>query len=69
MRKVKVKEIQKYVEEQGGTLVRLTNGNYNIRSGGRSRNIGKPDSSGKWGCTQLKRAWGDSTGIAKPRWL
>ena len=66
MSKVKKKDLKKYVEKHGGELVRLKDGNYDIRRRDRSRNIGKPDSSGKWARSQLERAWGDATGIKKP---
>ncbi|MFC5047400.1 hypothetical protein ACFSTE_07265 [Aquimarina hainanensis] len=69
MSKVKKSDLQEYVEDQGGSLVKLTNGNYNIRKGDKSINIGKPDSSNKWAEAQLRRAWGDATGIPKPDWL
>lgn len=64
MSKYSVKEVDKHVKAHGGTLEALKgNGNYNIRKGTKSANIGKPDSSGKWESAQLKRAWGDATGI------
>ncbi len=68
MSKVKKKDLEEYVVSQGGTLVQLTNGNYNIRNGQLSVNIGKPDSSNKWESGNLIRAWGDATGIPNPRW-
>ena len=69
MSKIKKSELIEHVEAHGGTLVQLTNGNYNIRNGELSVNIGKPDSSNKWNAAQLTRAWGDATGIPKPDWL
>jgi hypothetical protein len=66
MPKVNKKALQEYVESHGGQLVKLKNGNYNIRHGQRSVNIGRPDGSNKWNTAQLERAWGDATGIPKP---
>lgn len=68
MSKVKMQDLEEYVQSHGGTLEKLTNGNYNIRNGLLSRNIGKPMSSNKWETAQLLRAWGDATGIPNPRW-
>lgn len=69
MPKVKKSDLQDYVISKGGSLVELTNGNYNIRKGVKSANIGKPDSSNKWNAAQLTRAWGIATDIPKPDWL
>ncbi|ARV05242.1 hypothetical protein BTO04_00395 [Polaribacter sp. SA4-10] len=66
MSKVKKKDLETYITQYGGTLVQLKNGNYNIRNGEKSVNIGKPDSSNKWASAQLERAWGDATDIPKP---
>lgn len=68
MSKVTKKELETYIAPFGGTLVELTNGNYNIRNGIKSVNIGKPDTSNKWDSAQLLRAWGDATGIPNPGW-
>jgi len=68
MAKVTVKEVQTYVQQNGGTVERLTNGNYNIRKGEKSINVGKPGGDNKWDVVQLRRAWGDATGIPNPGW-
>ena len=65
MPKYKVSEVKKHVEGNGGTLEVLTNGNYNIRKGTKSINVGKPGTDSKWDAAQLTRAWGDATGIPK----
>ncbi|HEX4772007.1 MAG TPA: hypothetical protein VH351_14315 [Bryobacteraceae bacterium] len=65
MPKYSIKEVQDHVRANGGTLQQLTNGNYNVRKGTKSVNIGKPDTSNKWDAAQLKRAWGDATDIPK----
>lgn len=65
MPKYTVKEVKTHVESNGGTLVALTNGNYNIRKGTKSMNVGKPGTDNKWDGAQLKRAWGDATDIPK----
>ncbi len=67
MPKIKKSDLEEYVESKGGELVKLSNGNYDIRGPNGSKNIGKPDSSNKWASAQLERALGDATGIAKPR--
>ncbi len=68
-RKINKKDLKDYLKDNGGDLVMLTDGNYNIRKDGRSRNIGRPDSGGRWSAYQLTRAWGQACGIPKPRWL
>ena len=65
MAKRTVKEVQQHVQANGGTVERLTNGNYNIRKGTKSVNVGKPGTDNKWDDAQLRRAWGDATGIPK----
>ncbi|MCT4636703.1 MAG: hypothetical protein N4A72_03250 [Bacteroidales bacterium] len=69
MSKIKKRDLEDYLAEHDGSLVKLTNGNYDLRGPNGSRNIGKPDSSNKWASAQLVRAWGDATGIPKPDWL
>lgn len=64
MSKWSVKEVKDHVESHGGTLVTLTNGNFNIRKGSKSANIGKPGTGTKWEDAQLQRAWTE-TGIPK----
>jgi hypothetical protein len=65
MPKYTVKEVQTHVTKNGGTLEKLTNGNYNVRKGTKSVNVGKPGTDNKWDEAQLKRAWGDASGIPK----
>ena len=67
MAKVKKKNLETYIARFGGTLVLLTNGNYDIRNGMKSVNIGKPDTNNRWEDSQLVRAWGDATDIPKPK--
>ncbi|PKQ60289.1 hypothetical protein BZG02_20025 [Labilibaculum filiforme] len=64
MAKIKTKDLKIHIESHGGTLELLTNGNYDIRKNGKSVNIGKPTND-RWECPQLRRAWGDATGIPK----
>ncbi|WP_299265740.1 hypothetical protein [uncultured Psychrosphaera sp.] len=66
MSNVKTKDLQEYVEGHGGELVQLTNGNFNIRKGELSVNIGKPKNN-RWDDAQFRRAWGDATGIPAPQ--
>ena len=66
MAKWSVKEVKEHVEENGGSLEQLTNGNFNIRKGTKSANIGKPGTGTKWEDAQLQRAW-SLTGIPKLR--
>ncbi|HZC72255.1 MAG TPA: hypothetical protein VE442_16290 [Jatrophihabitans sp.] len=66
MAKRSVREVQDHVKANGGTLVKLTNGNYDIRKGTKSANIGKPGTGTKWEDAQLQRAW-TLTGIPKLR--
>jgi hypothetical protein len=68
MAKVSLGDLREYVESQGGELVRLSNGNYNIRKGMKSANIGRPDGGNRWDTAQLLRAWGDATDIPRPDW-
>ena len=68
MGKVTVKEVQRYVQQNGGSLVQLTNGNFNIRKGEKSIHVGKPGTDNKWDVSQLRRAWGDATDIPNPGW-
>ncbi len=65
MPKVRIRDLQDHVTQNGGQLVELTNGNFNIRGPNGSSNVGKPGSDGKWDAAQLQRAWGDATGIPK----
>ena len=65
MPKRTLKELKEHVEEHGGTIGTITNGNYNIRKGTKSANIGKPTGS-KFDDAQLQRAWTE-TGIPKLR--
>ncbi len=59
MPKISKNDLKRHVESHNGRLVQLINGNYNIRCGQLSRNIGKPyPGSNKWDAAQLKRAWG-----------
>lgn len=68
-RSVKIKDLADYIVEQGGELVQISNGNYNVRCGQKSRNIGRPN-NGRFKVYQLRRAWGElAAGIRKPRWL
>ena len=65
MAKRTLKEIQTHVEGHGGSIVTITNGNYNIRKNTSSANIGKPTGN-KFDDAQLQRAWTE-TGIPKMR--
>lgn len=65
MPKRTVADIQEHVEAHGGTIVKLTNGNFNIRHGQKSANIGRPTGT-KFDDAQLQRAWTE-TGIPKMR--
>ena len=67
--KVKSAKVAAHVKKHGGSLFQLKNGQYNIRKGNKSVNIGKPNGNNQFVTQQLFRAWGDSaTGIPNPNW-
>jgi hypothetical protein len=63
---VSTKDLRSYIEQHGGTLVELTNGNYDIRGPNGSANIGRPKNN-RWDTDNITRGWGDATGIPKPK--
>lgn len=64
---VSTKNVQLYVTQDRGRLVQLTKGNFDIRGPEGLANIGRPKNN-RWGTAQLRRAWGDATGIPNPGW-
>lgn len=65
MPKMTRKDLEKYLKEHKASLGPGTGG-FTIRGPKGSANIGRPQGNG-WDMAQLQRAWGDATGVPKPR--
>ena len=67
MSTVKTRDLLRYISQYGGSLVQTNNGGtYDMRGPNGSVNVGKPKNN-RWASQQFTRAWGDATGIPKPR--